>query len=174
MLTLLLVGAACFLTSTRSGPQTRLLLTKSRMVSPARVSKVCASHGEDRGRRDVMQRFGTVTLTSLLPSILPRRSRAARTSDFGYRPQKYNAPKDNVPLRPILVPILRVQEAAVQEANLIRTGNYKDYARADIKLAVKYMLEAYELPSNLDTAATYADQSVYFKAVATEQKAKFS
>eukprot|EP00468_Gymnochlora_sp_CCMP2014_P005408 CAMPEP_0167761302 /NCGR_PEP_ID=MMETSP0110_2-20121227/12092_1 /TAXON_ID=629695 /ORGANISM="Gymnochlora sp., Strain CCMP2014" /LENGTH=188 /DNA_ID=CAMNT_0007647961 /DNA_START=159 /DNA_END=725 /DNA_ORIENTATION=- len=95
--------------------------------------------------------------------------KAASTSDFGYVAPKYNL-KEAQPLRPILLPILRVQEATVQEANLIRTGAYKDYARSDIKLAIQYMLDAYSLPQNMDTAATYAKQEDYFKAVDAYQK----
>eukprot|EP00954_Amorphochlora_amoebiformis_P004331 338028-Amorphochlora_amoeboformis.AAC.1 len=48
-----------------------------------------------------------------LEFIAPKPSRGARTADFGYVQKQYGT-KDRQPLRPILLPILRVQEATVQ------------------------------------------------------------
>ncbi|GAB5372821.1 hypothetical protein AAMO2058_001697400 [Amorphochlora amoebiformis] len=124
-----------------------------------------------KSRRQFGVAMGMLGMWSLsgLEFIAPKPSRGARTADFGYVQKQYGT-KDRQPLRPILLPILRVQEATVQESNLIKTGAYKDYARADVKLAIQYMLEAYELPQNMDSAATYASQENYYEAVDAYQK----
>ena len=44
-----------------------------------------------------------------------------------------------------LYTILRVKEATQQETRLIKSGKFKDVQRANIKLAVKFMIENYNL-----------------------------
>jgi hypothetical protein len=61
------------------------------------------------------------------------------------------------PLRDLLYTILRVREATSQESRLIRTGKFKDVQRANIKLAVKFMVQNYRLADTFIAACTYLD-----------------
>eukprot|EP00466_Bigelowiella_natans_P015228 jgi/Bigna1/126541/aug1.2_g1249 len=158
-------------------PTTRTSIPTTRNAERRNCDKIVRREPVQRTRRSLVTRrkvgngflsLSASTATALASSLFSR-SRAAKTSEFGYSTKNYKQ-KASQPLKPILLPILRVQEATVQEANLIKTGAYKDYARADIKLAIQYMLEAYELPQNMDTASTYANQEDYFKAVESYQK----
>ena len=50
-----------------------------------------------------------------------------------------------------------MREATEQETRLIRTGKFKDIQRANIKLAVKFMVENYRLADTLVAAAAYIE-----------------
>lgn len=60
-----------------------------------------------------------------------------------------------VPLEELLYNILRVKEATQQEARLIKSGKFKDVQRANIKLAVKFMIENYRLSDSFNRASAY-------------------
>lgn len=61
------------------------------------------------------------------------------------------------PLDDLLYTILRVREATEQESRLIRTGKFKDVQRANVKLAVRFMVENYRLADAFVSAAAYLD-----------------
>lgn len=63
------------------------------------------------------------------------------------------------PLDELLYRIVRVQEATQQEARLIKTGKFKDTQRANIKLAVRFMIENYRLNDAFVAASTYLEQA---------------
>lgn len=64
-------------------------------------------------------------------------------------PSKTNAADvkkaQQLPLEDYLYKIIRVKEATTQEARLIKTGKFKDVQRANVKLAVRFMLQNYRL-----------------------------
>lgn len=60
--------------------------------------------------------------------------------------------------------MLRVREAAEQESRLIKSGKFKDVQRANIKLAVKFMLENYRLNDNFIAASTFLSGQGRIKA----------
>ena len=64
-----------------------------------------------------------------------------------------------VPLEDLLYKILRVREATQQEARLINSGKFKDVQRANVKLAVKFMLENYRLADQFVQASTYIEDA---------------
>jgi len=66
------------------------------------------------------------------------------------------------PLSSVLYRILRVREATFQEARLIRTGKFQDVQRANVKLAVKFMVDNYRLADAFVVASSYVapDQRV--------------
>ncbi|GKY94215.1 hypothetical protein MPSEU_000387300 [Mayamaea pseudoterrestris] len=64
-----------------------------------------------------------------------------------------------VPLEELLYKILRVREATQQESRLINSGKFKDVQRANVKLAVKFMLENYRLADQFVQASTYIEDS---------------
>ena len=61
------------------------------------------------------------------------------------------------PLGQLLYMILRVREATEQETRLLKTGKFKDVQRANIKLAVRFMVENYRLADTLVAASAYIE-----------------
>jgi hypothetical protein len=61
------------------------------------------------------------------------------------------------PLDALLYRIVRVREATQQEMRLIKNGTFKDVQRANIKLAVKFMIENYRLADAFVAASAYLD-----------------
>ena len=51
--------------------------------------------------------------------------------------------------------ILRVREATEQESRLIKSGKFKDVQRANVKLAVRFMVDNYRLNDNFIAASAY-------------------
>lgn len=60
-------------------------------------------------------------------------------------------------LESVLYRILRVREATQQEVRLIKSGKFKDVQRANVKLAVKFMVNNYRLGDAFVTASSYLD-----------------
>jgi len=63
--------------------------------------------------------------------------------------------KQLMPLETYIYTISRVREATAQEMRLIKTGKFKDAARGNVKLAVRFMLNNYRLSDNVIAAASY-------------------
>jgi hypothetical protein len=61
------------------------------------------------------------------------------------------------PLADLLYRIIRVREATIMETRLIKNGKFKDAQRANIKLAVRFMVENYRLNDAFVAASTYLD-----------------
>ena len=61
------------------------------------------------------------------------------------------------PLDDLLYTILRVREATEQESRVIKSGKFKDVQRANVKLAVRFMVENYRLADAFVAAAAYLD-----------------
>jgi hypothetical protein len=59
------------------------------------------------------------------------------------------------PLPSCIYNILRVREATEQETRLITTGKFKDVQRANVKLAVKFMVNNYKLSDSVIAASSY-------------------
>ena len=57
----------------------------------------------------------------------------------------------------LLYRIVRVREATEMESRLIKTGKFKDAQRANIKLAVRFMVDNYRLNDAFLAASTYLD-----------------
>jgi hypothetical protein len=68
--------------------------------------------------------------------------------------------------------ILRVREATEQESRLISSQKFKDVQRANVKLAVRFMLQNYKLSDNIiSAAATLADSNKRQTATEIGQRA---
>ncbi|EKX45360.1 hypothetical protein GUITHDRAFT_108628 [Guillardia theta CCMP2712] len=63
---------------------------------------------------------------------------------------------DADPLKTAIVAILRIQEATLQEARLINTGNFRDLQRNNIKMATKMMIENYKMNDIITKASAFA------------------
>lgn len=59
------------------------------------------------------------------------------------------------PLPTYIYNVLRVREATEQETRLISTGKFKDVQRANVKLAVKFMINNYKLSDSIIAASSY-------------------
>ena len=64
--------------------------------------------------------------------------------------------RDGAVLREQLVLILRVQEATGQETNLVKSGKYKELQRLNIKRAISFMIDNYNLQDRFVTASAFA------------------
>jgi len=62
---------------------------------------------------------------------------------------------ESLDLEGYLYRIVRVREATVQERRLIKTGKFKDVQRANVKLAVKFMVQNYRLADCVVASAAY-------------------
>merc|ERR1719223_1618334 len=61
--------------------------------------------------------------------------------------------------------VVRVREATDQESRLIKSGKFKDVQRANVKLAVKFMVENYRLNDNFIAASAYLSGTKRIQAV---------
>eukprot|EP01082_Thalassiosira_pseudonana_P007323 g7094.t1 g7094 contig23:1840388-1841331(-) len=60
-----------------------------------------------------------------------------------------------LPLSAYIYNILRVREATQQETRLINSGKFKDVQRANVKLAVKFIINNYKLSDSVVAASSY-------------------
>ncbi len=79
--------------------------------------------------------------------------------------QSANAADEEPTVQTPLYFILRVKEATEQETRLIKSGKFKDVQRANVKLAVKFMLDNYRLNDNFIAASAYLGGDRKIKAV---------
>jgi len=67
--------------------------------------------------------------------------------------------------------IIRVQEATQQERRLIKSGKFKDMQRANVKLAVKFMVQNYRLSDSVVGASAFLSGGNSMRAIDTGQSA---
>jgi hypothetical protein len=108
-------------------------------------------HGIDSTRRSFLLRSTALT-TSL--SVLTSASLLANAADESLSSTTNISPKLK-PLSTYLYLILRVREATEQESRLISTGKFKDIQRANVKLAIKFMINNYKLSDSVIAASSY-------------------
>jgi hypothetical protein len=65
--------------------------------------------------------------------------------------------------RPLYL-ILRAREATEQETRLIKTGKFKDVQRANVKLAIRSIVNNYRLNDNIIAAASFLEGNKKFEA----------
>jgi len=109
-------------------------------------------------RRNIFRKVGIASVTIFVSSISsskPLPAEAADTLD-GY-----------------LYKIIRVREATQQEQRLITSGKFKDMQRANVKLAVKFMVQNYRLSDSVVGASTFLSggNSQQMRAIDTGQMA---
>ncbi|CAJ1957168.1 unnamed protein product [Cylindrotheca closterium] len=74
-------------------------------------------------------------------------------------------------LESYLYRVLRVREATQQERRLIKSGKFKDIQRANVKLAVKFMVQNYRLSDAVVGASAYLTGANSMKAIDAGQTA---
>lgn len=68
-------------------------------------------------------------------------------------------------LESYLYRVLRVREATQQERRLIKSGKFKDIQRANVKLAVRFMVQNYRLGDSVVGASAYLSGGNQMKAI---------
>lgn len=68
-------------------------------------------------------------------------------------------------LESYLYRVLRVREATQQERRLIKSGKFKDIQRANVKLAVRFMVQNYRLGDAVVGASAYLSGGSQMKAI---------
>lgn len=106
-------------------------------------SKLLAHSSEDSSlsRRSLFQSLAISSAAAIATTAAPQFAFAA----------------ERIPLDKSLYTILRVREATQQEARLIKSGKFKDVQRANVKLAVKFMVENYKVGDAFVSASSYLD-----------------
>ncbi|KAL3944568.1 MAG: hypothetical protein SGBAC_001334 [Bacillariaceae sp.] len=74
-------------------------------------------------------------------------------------------------LESLLYRVLRVREATQQERRLIKSGKFKDIQRANVKLAVKFMIQNYSLGDAVVGASAYLKGGNQMNAISVGQTA---
>lgn len=101
-------------------------------------------------RRSLFQTV-TITTASLVSTafLLPTSSALAKSEETAAAAAASND------LDSCLYRIVRVREATQQERRLISTGKFKDVQRANVKLAVKFMVQNYRLADSVVGASAF-------------------
>ena len=76
-----------------------------------------------------------------------------------------------LPLENYIYNILRVREATEQETRIINSKTFKDSQRANVKLAVKFILNNYKLSDSVIAASSYLSGTAKFNASSAGQSA---
>lgn len=75
------------------------------------------------------------------------------------------------PLSSCIYSVLRAREATEQESRLISTGRFKDAQRANVKLAIKFIIGNYRLSDSIVAASSYLSGNARYKASGVGQSA---
>eukprot|EP00578_Thalassiosira_sp_NH16_P030522 CAMPEP_0181078800 /NCGR_PEP_ID=MMETSP1071-20121207/1682_1 /TAXON_ID=35127 /ORGANISM="Thalassiosira sp., Strain NH16" /LENGTH=265 /DNA_ID=CAMNT_0023160145 /DNA_START=40 /DNA_END=837 /DNA_ORIENTATION=- len=75
------------------------------------------------------------------------------------------------PLSTYIYNVLRVREATEQETRLINSGKFKDVQRANVKLAVKFMINNYKLSDSVVAGSSYLKGNARVQASGAGQSA---
>ena len=121
--------------------------------SPCRacVDTVLRASSRDEQFLDTRRAFVDASVGSLSAVFFSPLVASAAASDEGEVSKK---PKLR-PLRDCLYNVLRVREATEQESRLISTGKFKDSARQNVKLAVKFIINNYSLSDSIIAGSSY-------------------
>jgi hypothetical protein len=87
------------------------------------------------------------------------------TPTTAYAAEKESEESTPTTLQTPLYSIARVREAVEQETRLIKSGKFKDVQRANVKLAVKFIVDNYRLNDNFIAASAYLEGDRKIKAV---------
>ena len=133
-------------------------VVSSTSTSTSLLSGAGAAHGNANATPEISRNqwismqvqllTSSVAFTSLGLMSNPRSAAAAAA-----------ASERNKSLDQCLYSIMRVREAMFQESRLIKTGKFKDVQRANVKLAVKFILNNYRLSDTIITASAFLESN---------------
>jgi hypothetical protein len=118
-------------------------------------------------RRDFFQTAliaTTITSTSAASTMNPLSAWAAEDT-MDSSSSGNDGGQDTKSVQTPLYYILRVREATEQETRLIKSGKFKDVQRANVKLAVRFMVDNYRLNDNFIAASAFLTGDKKIKAV---------
>jgi hypothetical protein len=119
-----------------------------------------ASCPQRQGRRGLEQIGSTKDACAFGSAEQPLSRRSVLQTTFFAGVFAWSSPAlaaERQPLDALLYRVLRVREATQQEMRLIKSGKFKDVQRANVKLAVRFMVENYRLNDAFVAASTYLD-----------------
>ncbi|KAL7464678.1 hypothetical protein ACHAXS_005015 [Conticribra weissflogii] len=142
----------CHVTTSQATPS--VLLATPHGVN----SNTCAITSSRRSFLDAL--ITTSTVATILGSPFESLAEEEKVSSAKLRP-----------LSDCIYNILRVREATEQETRLISTGKFKDVQRANVKLAVKFMVINYRLSDSIIAASSYLSGNARMQASGAGQNA---
>lgn len=131
-------------------------------------STLLASVANDGDNLNMSRRsFTNVIAASSLATVLSSPIAAlAADEDASKAPSSKRLPLENY-----IYNILRVREATEQETRIINSKTFKDSQRANVKLAVKFILNNYKLSDSVIAASSYLSGTAKFNASSAGQSA---
>jgi len=136
-------------------------------ASSARPSLSALAIANDDNNMVVSRRsFTNVIATSSLATVLASPLVASAEEEAA----KSAAPK-RLPLSSYVYNILRVREATEQETRIINNKKFKDAQRANVKLAIKFILNNYKLSDSVIAASSYLSGNARVQASGVGQSA---
>lgn len=138
----------------------------SSLLSSTSTTKVTEAMMPATGTSRIVCRDDGVVLVPMKPFHLRDSSSPSRRAFLQsgtmltpllWHPMACRGAAQREPLPELLYRILRVREATVQETRLIKSGKFKDVQRANVKLAVKFMIDNYRLNDAFVGASVYLD-----------------
>ncbi|KAL9182825.1 hypothetical protein ACHAXT_004104 [Thalassiosira profunda] len=150
-----------------------LAVASCRAFAPAagaargRVSLSAASTSNDDGVDSRRVFLGNVAAAATSAALLANAPFPALAEDGA----SSSATSKIKPLPEYLYNVLRVREATEQETRLISTGKFKDVQRANVKLAVKFMINNYKLGDSVVAASSYLQGNAKVQAAGAGQSA---
>jgi len=136
--------------------------------------KQVSSEDEDVGsscdRRGFLTSIATVATAATTTLVVPQAGWAAAAAAVEEQEGKEVVVDKTEVVRSALYYVMRVKEATQQETRLIKSGKFKDVQRANVKLAVRFMLENYKLSDNFIKASTFLTGTKKIAAVNAGQE----
>lgn len=149
----------------------------SRRCQQAKSSAVdfslsAVSNDDDNSLTNMMSRrsFTNNVITATSLATVLGGSPIAAIADDDNVTTKSPSPKRQ-PLETYLYNILRVREATEQETRIINNKKFKDAQRANVKLAIKFILNNYKLSDSVIAASSYLSGTAKVQASGVGQSA---
>eukprot|EP00986_Skeletonema_menzelii_P001456 scaffold386_cov135-Skeletonema_menzelii.AAC.11 len=149
-------------------PCTAFTVSSPSCASRCRQATSLASVTNDGDNLNMSRRsFANVIAASSFATVLSSPFAAfAADEDAAKSPSSKRQPLENY-----IYNILRVREATEQETRIINSKTFKDSQRANVKLAVKFILNNYKLSDSVIAASSYLSGTAKFQASSAGQSA---
>ena len=149
-------------------PCTAFTVSSLSCASRCRQATSLASVTNDGDNLNMSRRsFANVIAASSFATVLSSPFAAfAADEDAAKSPSSKRQPLENY-----IYNILRVREATEQETRIINSKTFKDSQRANVKLAVKFILNNYKLSDSVIAASSYLSGTAKFQASSAGQSA---
>mmetsp|Transcript_39 Transcript_39/g.87 ORF Transcript_39/g.87 Transcript_39/m.87 type:complete len:259 (-) Transcript_39:346-1122(-) len=160
----LVVASSCaFAPSSSNIPHSQISLSVTSIDDDIAHLYETATSSSSSSRRSFLNTAITTAAATLIQSssALPA---LAEEDDAASKPKIQ-------PLSTYIYNILRVREATEQETRLISSGKFKDVQRANVKLAIKFIINNYKLSDSIIAASSYLKGNARVQASGVGQSA---